>query len=60
MGADIETINGNETVEDLIEMVNRQENPSGVITLISMTTGKLKPATYQCFAKAKIKGHKRL
>lgn len=42
----MESINGEETVKDLIDMVNRNDNASAIITLISMTTKINRPATY--------------
>ena len=46
-----EFIRGNESVEDLMDMINRQDDPSGVITLICMTTRRTNPATFNQFAK---------
>ena len=39
----LESINGNESVEDLIAMVDRQDDPKIIIQLISLTTGKRLP-----------------
>ena len=47
----MESINGKESVEDLIAMVDRQDDPSGVIALISMTTQMTNPATFHQFTK---------
>ena len=46
-----EFIRGNESVEDLMDMINRQDDPSGVIALICMTTRRTNPATFNQFAK---------
>ena len=46
-----EFIRGTESVEDLMDMVNRQDDPSGVIGLICMTTRITNPATFNQFAK---------
>ena len=46
----VESITGKESVEDLIAMVDRQDNPSGVIAMISLTTQMTNPATYNQFA----------
>lgn len=48
----MESINGEETVKDLIDMVNRNDNASAIITLISMTTKINRPATYNQFCKS--------
>ncbi len=47
----MESINGNESVEDLIAMVDRQDDPAGVIAMISMTTKFTNPATFNQFSK---------
>ena len=41
-----EAIYGNESVEDLIAMVDRQDDPGGVIAMISMTTQMTNPAIF--------------
>tara|TARA_B100001142_G_scaffold275158_1_gene283456 strand:+ start:3522 stop:3815 length:294 start_codon:yes stop_codon:yes gene_type:complete len=46
-----EFIRGNESVDDLMDMINRQDDPSGVIGLICMTTRMTNPATFNQFAK---------
>ena len=46
-----EFIRGSESVEDLMDMINRQDDPSGVIGLICMTTRMTNPATFNQFAK---------
>ena len=46
-----EFIKGNESVEDLMNMINRQDDPSGVMTLICMTTRMTRPATFNQFTK---------
>ena len=48
----MESINGQESVKDLIDMVNRNDNTSAIITLISMTTKINRPATYNQFCKS--------
>ena len=45
-----EFITGKESVEDLIAMVDRQDDPSSVIAMISLTTRMCSPATYNQFA----------
>ena len=45
-----ESINGNESVDDLLAMVNRQDDPSGVIALICLTTAMTNPATFRQFS----------
>jgi len=48
-----ESINGNESVEDLISMVDRNSATSdSIILLISLTTAKHFPATYNQFIKS--------
>ena len=47
----LESINGNESIEDLIAMVDRQDDPQIIIQLISLTTGKRLPPTYNQFVK---------
>ena len=47
----VEFIKGKESVEDLIAMVDRQDDPSGVISMICMTTRLTNPATYNQFTK---------
>ena len=47
----VESITGKESVEDLIAMVNRQDNPNGVIAMICMTTKLTNPATFNQFTK---------
>jgi hypothetical protein len=51
MGEDVVFITGKETVEDLISMVDKQDDPSGVISLICMTTKLTNPATFNQFIK---------
>tara|TARA_Y100001934_G_C12345789_1_gene772714 strand:+ start:1712 stop:2005 length:294 start_codon:yes stop_codon:yes gene_type:complete len=46
-----EFIKGNESVEDLMNMVNRQDDPSGVMAMICMTTRMTNPATFNQFTK---------
>ena len=46
-----EFIRGNESVDDLMDMINRQDDPSGVMSLICMTTRMTNPATFNQFAK---------
>ena len=46
-----EFIRGNESVDDLMDMINRQDDPSGVMGLICMTTRMTNPATFNQFAK---------
>ncbi len=46
----MESINGNESVDDLLAMVNRQDDPSGVIALICLTTAMTNPATFRQFS----------
>jgi hypothetical protein len=48
-----EFISGNESVEDLISMVDRNsETSNSIISMISLTTAKLYPATYNQFIKS--------
>ena len=49
----MESINGKESVEDLIAMVDRQDEKSigGVIAMICMTTQFTNPATFNQFTK---------
>lgn len=48
-----EFISGNESVEDLISMVDRNsETSNSIISMISLTTAKLFPATYNQFIKS--------
>ena len=47
----ITSIVGNESSEDLIAMVDSQDNPAGVITLITMTTQVNRPATFRQFKR---------
>lgn len=49
--SNIESINGNESVKDLMDMINRQDDPSGVMSLICMTTRMTNPATFNQFTK---------
>ena len=49
--SNVESINGNESVKDLMDMINRQDDPSGVMSLICMTTRMTNPATFNQFAK---------
>jgi len=44
-------IDGNESVEVLLEMVLTQENPSGFIAMICLTTKRTNPATFNQFRK---------
>ncbi len=46
-----EYIRGNESVQDLMDMINRQDDPSGVMALICMTTRMRNPATFNQFTK---------
>ena len=48
-----ESINGNESVEDLISMLDRNsETSDSIILMISLTTAKHFPATYNQFIKS--------
>lgn len=48
-----EFISGDESVEDLISMVDRNsETSNSIISMISLTTAKLFPATYNQFIKS--------
>tara|TARA_B110000908_G_C10211171_1_gene430315 strand:+ start:152 stop:457 length:306 start_codon:yes stop_codon:yes gene_type:complete len=51
MGEDVVFITGKETVEDLFAMVDKQDDPSSVISLIFMTTRLTRPATFNQFTK---------
>ena len=43
------TIHGDESVDDLIELVVNSERPTGIIALITLTTQLNRPATYSVF-----------
>lgn len=47
----MEYITGNESVQDLMDMIDRQDDPSGVISLICLTTANTNPATFHEFIK---------
>ena len=47
----VESINGTESIEDLIAMVDRQDDTQLIIQLISLTTAKRLPSTYNQFVK---------
>ena len=46
----IVTIQGDESVDDLIELVSSSERPIGIIALIALTTQMNRPATYSVFS----------
>ena len=46
----IVTIQGDESVDDLIELVSSSERPTSIIALIALTTQMNRPATYYVFS----------